>query len=182
MIEVIAQTLEDAKRIEASGGHRIELVKSMDRDGLTPDMYIVESIVKTVSIPVRVMIRPHDHTFSYDQLVFHEMIESIRITNDLNVEGIVIGVLKDNDLHHEQIKRIVEVCKSKLTFHRAIDTLPDVLKSYNDIITYDFDQVLTSGGMGKAEEHLDVLSKLYKTNHQRPPIPSMKFSSFKLQH
>lgn len=36
MLEIIATTIEDAKRIDASGAGRIELIRDLSQRGLTP--------------------------------------------------------------------------------------------------------------------------------------------------
>jgi copper homeostasis protein len=56
MLEIIATTVEDAKRIEASGANRIELVSALTEGGLTPSYGLIKKVVESVTIPVNVMI------------------------------------------------------------------------------------------------------------------------------
>ena len=56
LLEIIAETVEDAREAEQGGAGRIELVRDLDRGGLTPPP-LIEAVLKAVRIPVRVMVR-----------------------------------------------------------------------------------------------------------------------------
>jgi copper homeostasis protein len=56
MIELIAVSIEDAKKIEANGGDRIELVSALSEGGLTSSYGVMKKIIESVSIPVNVII------------------------------------------------------------------------------------------------------------------------------
>ena len=77
MIEVIATTIEDAIRIEKSGCNRIELVSALTEGGLTPSYALIKNVVKSVNIPVNVMIRPHAKSFNYTYKEIQLMKEDI---------------------------------------------------------------------------------------------------------
>ncbi len=63
ILEVIATTVTDAVIAEKSGADRIELVTGMLEGGLTPSYGLIEEVVRSVSIPVQVMVRPHSRSF-----------------------------------------------------------------------------------------------------------------------
>ena len=65
LLEIIAETIEDAKAIEKGGADRIELVSALALGGLTPSVGLVKRVLETVHLPVNIMIRPHDHGFFY---------------------------------------------------------------------------------------------------------------------
>ena len=56
-MEVIAETVEDAREAEQGGAGRIELVRDLSRGGLTPLPALIDAVVHAVRIPVRVMVR-----------------------------------------------------------------------------------------------------------------------------
>ena len=60
LIEVIAQSVADAVAAEAGGADRLELVRDLDQDGLTPPPELVRAVCGAVRIPVSVMIRPRN--------------------------------------------------------------------------------------------------------------------------
>lgn len=79
IIEVIADTVEDAIIAEQAGANRIELITGVAEGGLTPSYGIIEAVCKAVSIPVYVMIRPHSRSFSYSNTELNSMVKDIQI-------------------------------------------------------------------------------------------------------
>ena len=59
-LEVIVNSLEEAAAAESYGADRLEVIRSPEQGGLTPEIEIVRAIAETVSIPVRVMVRARD--------------------------------------------------------------------------------------------------------------------------
>ncbi|MFH5835114.1 copper homeostasis protein CutC [Proteiniclasticum sp. C24MP] len=162
MLEIIAETLEDALIIEKSGGDRIELVASLSEGGLTPSYGLVKQVISQVSIPVNVMIRPHSASFEYSREDLEVMREDARVFNELGVKHVVLGILDFEGLPNmEALSYILEDTNLTATFHRAIDESSDLpaalhLLETNKRITH----ILTSGGPGKAEDHLEMIRKL----------------------
>jgi copper homeostasis protein len=60
VIEVIAQSVADAVAAESGGADRLELVRELERDGLTPPPELVRAVREAVRIPVYVMVRPRN--------------------------------------------------------------------------------------------------------------------------
>lgn len=163
MLEIIATTVEDAKRIEASGANRIELVSAFAEGGLTPSYGLIKKVVESVKIPVNVMIRPHARSFVYTNDELNVMREDIWIAKHLKSNGVVFGVLnKNNAICENSLYKLLEMCEDMdVTFHRAIDELADpvdgikVLAKYSQINT-----VLTSGGKGDIMDNLSVIKQM----------------------
>ena len=162
MLEIIAETLEEALTIEKNGGDRIELIASLAEGGLTPSYGLVKQIISQVSILVNVMIRPHSASFHYSPEELDIMKEDARIFNELGVKHVVLGALDFEGLPDmEALEHILEDTNLTATFHRAIDESIDLsaslkLLTSNKRITH----VLTSGGPGVAENNIHVLRKL----------------------
>ena len=57
LLEVIVQTADDARAAEAGGADRLEVVRDINRDGLTPSIDVVRSIQAATRLPLRVMVR-----------------------------------------------------------------------------------------------------------------------------
>lgn len=173
MIEVIAQNLEDAKAIEACGGHRIELVSHMDKDGLTPDLSVVESIKRITTLPINVMLRPHNQGFDYDHKTFENLLVILKALNQLAVDGIVFGSLQNKEPNLEQLKKVLSYGQMNTTFHRAVDVSRSPLETYKLLIEFSgVTQILTSGGIGLAEHHLHTLKQMYVVSPQHLLIGS----------
>lgn len=162
MLEIIAETLEDAITIERNGGDRIELIASLAEGGLTPSYGLVKQIISQVNIPVNVMIRPHNNSFHYSREELEIMKEDARIFNELGVKHVVLGALDFEGLPDmEALDYILEDTNLTATFHRAIDESTDLsaalkLLTSNKRITH----VLTSGGPGLAENNIHILRQL----------------------
>lgn len=169
MLEIIAQSVEDAKIIEAAGGGRIELVSGISVGGLTPSYGMIEAVVKAVKIPVNVMVRPHAYHFDYKPEDLSVMKKDIEIIRSLGASGIVTGVLSKGAIDFDSFNDLVGDFNT--TFHRALDETADIKAMYK-AVSGRVSQVLTSGGPGKAEDNLSVLDGLYAINAEKLLIGS----------
>lgn len=169
MIEIIATTIEDAKRIEKSGCSRIELVSALTEGGLTPSYSLIKNVVQAVNIPVNVMIRPHAKSFIYTPEEIQLMKEDILIAKDLKANGVVLGVLNEkNEICEESLSELLSVCDGiDVTFHRAIDELFDPVSGIKVLAKYpQITNVLTSGGKGNIEDNIRVIrDMIYNAGH-----------------
>lgn len=162
MLEVIAQSVEDAKLIEAAGAHRIELVSGISEGGLTPSYGMIEQVVKSVKIPVNVMIRPHSYSFEYKSDDIGVMRQDIKVVESLGANGIVIGCLNNREVDFELLKKFIESVNCDITFHRSIDETQNpslMFQKLTDVV--GINQILTSGGPGKACDNFSELDKMY---------------------
>jgi len=163
MIEIIGTTIEDAKRIEESGADRIELISALSEGGLTPSYSLIKRAVKSVNIPVNVMIRPHSKSFMYTEEEIQLMVEDIMIAKKLNVSGVVFGVLdKHNEICIPALEKLLKACEGiDVTFHKAIDELSDQVKGIEVLAKYDqIKNVLTSGGKGDILRNISVIKNM----------------------
>lgn len=163
MLEIIATTLEDAILIEKCGADRIELVSALSEGGLTPSYGLIKAVIESVSLPVNVMIRPHHQGFKYSFDEIDIMIEDIKIAKILGANGVVLGVLDDNDnVDFKKLELLLEVVGDlEVTFHRAIDSCHDILEDLKKLGSRTrITRVLSSGGPGHAEDNLEVLNKM----------------------
>lgn len=90
-LEVIATTLTDALLAAQGGADRIELVTGILEGGLTPGPGLIREVVRRVSIPVHVMVRPHSQSFVYDEYDLQTMKEDIAFIKASGAAGIVVG-------------------------------------------------------------------------------------------
>lgn len=172
MLEIIAETLEDARAIEKGGADRIELVSSLSEGGLTPSYGMVKAVLDEIRIPVNVMIRPHSRSFTYTKEDIQVMKEDARIFNEMGVRQVVIGILDQDGLPNlSALDEVLKDTRFTVTFHRAIDESVDVMESLDRLKDHKrVTHILTSGGAGKAEDHLDVLKEMIKTSKNQKII------------
>ena len=163
MLEIIATTLDDARRIEEGGADRIELISALTEGGLTPSYALIKNVVQNVNIPVNVMIRPHAKSFIYTEDEIKLMTEDILIAKDLKASGVVFGVLNEkNEIDITSLEKLLKVCDGiNVTFHRAIDELINPVSGIKQLTAFDqIKTVLTSGGRGNIQSNLSVLRNM----------------------
>ncbi|SFC78270.1 copper homeostasis protein [Bacillus sp. 491mf] len=167
MLEVIATCLEDAKRIERGGGKRIELITAFTEGGLTPSFALIKNVIRAVSIPVHVMIRPHAKSFVYFNEEIELMREDIRVAKELGAAGVVLGVLNEkNEIDEEKLAKLLEVVEGmNVTFHRAIDEMADLVVAVKTLRKFkEVTHILTSGGQGKIEDNISLLRQMHEAS------------------
>lgn len=163
MIEIIATTLEDVKRIEASGADRIELISGFSEGGLTPSYALIKRAVQSVNIPINVMIRPHAKSFVYTEEELQLMLEDILIAKELKANGVVFGVLNNqNEICRPSLEKLLKACDGiDVTFHRAIDELSDPAAGIEILAEYkQITNVLTSGGKGNIVHNIPIIKAM----------------------
>ena len=161
--EVCVDNITDAINAVKLGADRIEFCSKIEEDGLTPRTEDLISIKKTVSCPIRVMVRPHSKSFIYNEQDLNEMLKTINLCKKYNFEGVVFGCLDENmELDIKKIKYLTYLSKPlKVIIHKAIDLTSSPLNSLKKLIEIkQINGVLSSGGADSAEHGLDNLKKM----------------------
>lgn len=148
LIEICVDTLEGAYAAARGGADRLELCAALSEHGLTPSLGLVEQAVRTLSIPVHVMVRPRAGGFVYSPEELAAMEMDIEAFKRVGVQGIVLGVLTpDNRVDVPRTRRLVELAAPlPVTFHRAFDDCADLSQAMEDVIGCGAKMILTSGG------------------------------------
>lgn len=152
ILEVIACSVDDAVAAQSGGADRLEIISHFELGGLTPPINLVQDVVSSVKIPVRVMIREIENFFVEDERIIERMCDRIRSFSSLCVDGLVLGFLKKNNgitaIDHDLLARLLSCAPGvKATFHRAFEELPDPVLSIGELKRYSqIDRILTSGG------------------------------------
>lgn len=165
LLEVIALHAADAERAEAGGADRIELVGTMDDDGLSPEPRVVEKVRRSTSIHLRPMVRLRAG-FGTDGGEATRLRGLIAAYLDAGADGVVLGYLNGlNRIDKEVVGELVGDGTFKWTFHRAIDHCLDINEAWEDVKTLPrIDQVLTAGSARGVEQGLDDLLRRAKND------------------
>ena len=161
--EVCVDNVKDAMRAVDLGANRIEYCSKLSEEGLTPEIEDVKYLLKNIKIPLRIMIRPHSKSFKYSEQDISIMLRDISNFKKIDVDGIVIGCLKEDDeIDIKKTNLLIDKARPlKVIFHKAIDMTSDPLKSLKNLIkNSNVDGVLTSGGFKKAEDGVKLLKKM----------------------
>jgi copper homeostasis protein len=150
LLEVIVQSVADARAAEAGGADRLEVVREIERDGLSPSLDLVRAIQAETPLPLRVMVRESD---GFGVAGSDEVLRLQRIfaaLADLGVDGAVTGYARDGVLDEATTRAVLSAAPSlPVTFHRAFDSLRDQLAAVDVLAGLpQVDRILTSGGSG----------------------------------
>lgn len=162
-LELIVQNAKDARIAEESGADRLELITGILEGGLTPSVGIIEEVVKSVRIPVYVMVRPHSRSFVYDESDLRAMKNDIRAIKSLGAAGVVFGALTpERTVDVKVLETLLEVSEGLgVTFHRAFDEARDLHEAFHVLLRYpQIERILTSGGKASALEAVQEIKRL----------------------
>ncbi len=135
LLEVIALHAADAERAEAGGADRIELLGTMDDDGLSPEPRAVEKVRRATSIQIRPMVRLRAG-FGTDGGEVTRLKGLIAGYLDAGADGVVLGFLNGlNRIDKEVVSELVGDGAFPWTFHRAIDHCLDPDRAWADLCT-----------------------------------------------
>jgi copper homeostasis protein len=150
ILEVIVQTLADAREAAAGGADRLEVVREIERDGLTPSLDLVRAIQAEVALPLRVMVRESDGFGISGPAELRSLQRTFGILADLGVHGAVVGFARDGRLDLDWIGAVLYAAPAlPVTLHRAFDTVADPFAAIDEALTFpQIDRILTSGGDG----------------------------------
>ncbi|WP_396219036.1 copper homeostasis protein CutC [Gemmatimonas sp.] len=158
LVEACCDSVQTARAAQQFGAGRVELCGPGD-GGTTPSLGLIARCRDELTIPLHVMIRPHTHSFSYDEDDMDVMCNDIIAAKALGVNGVVFGPLHgDHTIDTRQVAELAALSRPmKVTFHRAFDRTPDALEALEQLLTLDVDYILTSGHSRTA---LDGASRL----------------------
>ena len=164
LLEACVDSVDNAIRAERSGAHRLELCANLHLDGTTPDEGLIKAVLQSVSIPVKVMIRPRGSSFVYTDAELDEMLHAIELCKSLDVPEIATGALLDD--HRLDMLRIsqlaVTAAPMSVTIHKCIDLVPDILTAIDVLKNFSgVTSILSSGQAATAWDGRIVLREMH---------------------
>ena len=139
------------------------MCKDLDLDGHTPDINVIKNTLKSINIPIKVMIRPRAGNFIYQFDEVKKMEQQIDLCKELDIPEIVIGALTNSaNVDIQLTKRLASrAYPMNVTFHKAIDYTEDLFFELNRLSKVDnISSILTSGGEETALKGASMLSKM----------------------
>lgn len=165
LVEACVETLKQAITAENNGADRIELCANLHLGGVTPTKELIRKVKKELQIPIRVMIRPRGGDFPYSSAELAQMRKTIEFCKEIGVDGVVLGVLKDDKtIDLSVLIELAKIAKPlQVIFHKAIDETPNILESVIMLKeTGLVDGILSSGGCATALEGASALMEMLK--------------------
>jgi copper homeostasis protein len=160
ILEVIACSVADAVEAERGGASRLEVITEFESGGMTPPAWLVREILRSVKIPVRVMLRESEGYGVTGAAEAARLCGAARDFARLPVDGLVLGFSRGGEVDAELTSQLLSCApKLKATFHHAFEECVDpfgaiaVLKKLPQI-----DRILTAGGGGEWRQRLERLA------------------------
>jgi len=158
-LEVIALTVVDGLAAERGGADRLEVVATMDADGLLPDTEVVRRMLDSVTIPLRVMLRSR-RGFGTDPKELEALCEAARRLKDAGVDQFVFGFLtEEGELDCPAMLALCAAATPRAwTLHRAFDQAVDAERAFDACKRLPgLDLILSSGGTVSLESGRSAL-------------------------
>ena len=172
LVEAAVESLDDALSAVAGGAGRLELCARLDVGGTTPDLALIECVVREARVPVLAMIRPRGGDFVHSSAELARMHADVRDALRAGAAGVVLGALDATS--RVDVAATASLVRAAggapVTFHRAIDDTPDALEALDVLIELGVARVLTSGGAPTALDGADVLAALVQRAGDRVTI------------
>ncbi len=161
-IEVCCYSIASAQAAFQAGADRIELCDNLFEGGTTPSTGTMKLVRNLVDTKLYTMIRPRGGDFLYTDLEMEAMLMDIEAAKAIQLDGIVLGVLKKNGtLDTERMKELIEAAKPlEITLHRAFDLTIDPFQALEDAIGLGVDRILTSGQKTNAFDGIPLIKSL----------------------
>ncbi len=169
LLEIACFNMQSAIMAQRAGADRIELCDDSASGGTTPSFETIKEARELISIPLFVMIRPRRGNFMYSDSEFEEMKNAVIFCRKNKVDGIVSGILTEENLVDKQrCTTLVELAKPMpATFHRAFDETDSSFAELEEVIDCGFDRILTSGQKSSALEGASFISLLIEKANER---------------
>ena len=164
-IECCLESLNEAISAEKKGANQIELCRNLIDDGLTPDYKLVRTVIDSILIPVKIMVRPRKGNFIYSDEEMVQIKDQISTFKSIGVTQIVFGALnKHRVINIDHTKRAIEWSyPMQITFHKAIDYSNNFFDDIESLINLGgIDSILTSGKASTAKAGSSILREAIK--------------------
>ena len=124
LLEVIVTSRQEAIEAERYGADRLEVVRSLEEGGLTPEINVASAIAEAVSIPVRVMLRERDSMAIANKEELGRLLEAAQELAALPIDGLVLGFVAGSAIDIRSLGELLAaVPRCPVTFHRAFESV-----------------------------------------------------------
>ncbi len=172
VLEVIVKSRDEAVKAERYGADRLEVVRSPEEGGLTPEIDTVRAIAEAVSIPVRVMLRENNSMSMGGQEELGRLQKTARILSALPIDGLVLGFVAGSVIDTHSLRELLAAApQGSITFHRAFESVRNPLAALQTLKQFrQIDRVLVRLGDGLRAPRMDDLIQW-----QRLAAPEIQF-------
>lgn len=160
-VEICVTSVAEALAAEHFGADSVELCTWLACGGVTPSIGTIATVLGSLHIPVRVLVRPGPGDFIYgtdDRRILLADVEALAAQRI----GVVTGGLNEaGGADMELMRSVRRSCPDvELTFHRAIDHSTDPMEVVHACKELGVDRVLSSGGKSLAIDGAAMLKSM----------------------
>jgi len=163
ILEACVGNLSDALSAQQKGAHQIELCDRLDLDGNSPSLQMIEQVTSVLDIPTKVIVNPKPFDYTYSDFEIGAIKDYVQSIAQFNIAGIVFGPVDTGGMPDLTALMAIAKCTDlPITFHKAIDASPDIIKAVQmlinqGVVTY----ILTSGGAKTAQLGVKTLNEIH---------------------
>lgn len=164
MLEIIVETIADARAAEAGGATHLDLKCDFVEYGLTPSIGMVKHVSSEVDIDVLMMTRTYANGMVLSPDDLNVMCTDLQVAAEHGADGFLLGALtEDGRIDKGAIQVLQEAAgEIPLHFHLAWEMTVDPQRALEDLIELGIKSVRTSGGQGlggKAPQGIEGLKR-----------------------
>lgn len=165
LLEVRVLHAADAKRAEAGGADRLELVGRLDFGGLSPEPRLLAEVRRATTLPIRVLLRLRDG-FGTDGGELSRLQGLAADYRSHGADGLVLGFLNElTEIDLPVMTALLGDGDLSWTFHRAVDSCMSTDRAWRELARLPgLDQVHTAGSARGVAEGLEDLIERARTN------------------
>lgn len=136
------EALQAAVELKAD---RVEVCTCLEQGGLSPSLGFIQTSLD-FGLSTHVLVRPRSGGFVYSPDEIQLILREVELLNSLDVDGIVVGLLKPNmRLERKVIQEIRTNFRKEVTLHRAFDDLVEWHEEMEFLKEIGVNRILTSG-------------------------------------
>ena len=146
-LEIIVETYEDVLAAVRGGATQLDLKAHYPCSGVSPSAGIIARVIRTVDIPVMVMVRPHARSFIMSEEDINTACEEIKQARKLGASNFLVGFLNSkNDLDINGLMRLKEAAGDCALHANLIWELTnDPMMTIEQLIKLGFSSLRASG-------------------------------------
>ncbi len=146
-LEIIVETVEDARAAEAGGATQLDLKAHYPCSGITPSIGMVTIIAQTVKIPIILMVRPHARSFLASTADLQAARADILAAKALGVQDFMFGFLtKEHTLDVQAVAQLRDAAgDGRIHMHLAWELSRDPWQALDQMLSLGFYSIHTGG-------------------------------------
>jgi len=172
LLEIIVETVADAKAAEAGGASQLDLKCDFVEFGLTPSIGTLEQVRAQVNIKILMMIRHYANSMVLSSDEIKIMRRDISLGAKYGADGFLLGALtNEGQIDKDAVRRFQDAAgEIPLHFHLIWEMTENPEQALEDLIGLGIKSVRATGGQGiggKAADGLPYLKRFQELSADR---------------